>query len=239
MRGGGGNNNTICLLKRFIITQSIWPVAYYSQLGTYSQTNTHTKSLLMHMYFNTLYPQNPNSLYSQHVCFPPKLKLNSLSTCPRMPPPPSRGKSHGMVTSEHALTTPTQTHITGGKLVWRYAIPSTTMLLPETERRTKLTGHPQGPEQPNPKPQKSSMVYYLCCGSRFCIVSGKKFKIQNNCIVPYAYMYIGFFYNKVNNSKNTDNIHIYTYTCTYLRWNVTGKFYNNLSIHSSTSSLQS
>ena len=27
-----------------------------------------------------------------------------------------------------------------------------------------------------------------------------KFKIQNNFIAPYTYMYIVFFYNKVNNS---------------------------------------
>ena len=70
----GADNNTICLLKRFINQHSVWPVAYYSQLEAYSQSNTRTKSLLMYTYFNTLYPQTLISLYSQHVCFPQKLK---------------------------------------------------------------------------------------------------------------------------------------------------------------------
>ena len=38
----GTDNNTVCLLKRFIIQHSVWPVAFYSQLGAYFQTNTHT-----------------------------------------------------------------------------------------------------------------------------------------------------------------------------------------------------
>ena len=70
---GDGGINTICLLKLVINQHSVWPVAYYSQLRAYSQANTDTKSLLMYTYFNTLYPQNLSSLYSQHVCCPQKL----------------------------------------------------------------------------------------------------------------------------------------------------------------------
>ena len=31
-------------------TQSVWPVVFYSQLGAYSQTNTHTNFLLIYTY---------------------------------------------------------------------------------------------------------------------------------------------------------------------------------------------
>ena len=37
-------------------------------------------------------------------------------------------------------------------------------------------------------------------------------QIQNNFIVPYTYMYIGFFfYNKVNKLLKTQTIYIYIY----------------------------
>ena len=67
------------------------------------------------------------------------------------PHAPNRGKP--LATSEHGLT---QTDITGGNLVRLYTIrlytiPSSIIVLPETKRRTKLTGHPQGPEQRIPK----------------------------------------------------------------------------------------
>ena len=65
------------------------------------------------------------------------------------PHAPNRGKP--LATSRHGLTTPAQTDITGGNLVRLYTIPSSIIVLPETKRRKKLTGHPQGPEQRIPK----------------------------------------------------------------------------------------
>ena len=63
--------------------------------------------------------------------------------------PQRQTAANPMVTSEHALTTSAQTDITGGKPVLRYTIPSSTIVLLETECPSKPTGHPKGPEHPN------------------------------------------------------------------------------------------
>ena len=57
-----------------------------------------------------------------------------------------------MVTHEHVITGPAQIDITGGNRVRRYTMPSSTIVLPETERGTNPTGDPKGLEYPDPKP---------------------------------------------------------------------------------------
>ena len=61
---------------------------------------------------------------------------------------PNRGKP--LSYSRSRPNDPTQTDITGGKPVRHYTIPSSTIVIQETERRTNPTGHPKGPEQPKP-----------------------------------------------------------------------------------------
>ena len=70
------------LRKLLLVKCSGFPSGLLFQTrGLFPGKHTHTKSLLMYNYFNTLYPQNLISLYSQHACFPQNLKPNSPSTC--------------------------------------------------------------------------------------------------------------------------------------------------------------
>ena len=77
------------------------------------------------------------------------LKAPPVYMCTQALPVPNHGKTHG--NERGSPTTPAQTDITGDKLVRRYTIPSSTIVLPEnkvpykTHRTSARAGttHPQ------------------------------------------------------------------------------------------------
>ena len=143
------NNTNLCFIT--ILFTTICPAG--GQLGAYSQTLSLEITFYVHFSQHTLYTKL-NFLVliiHEHVCSPQKLKTNSrahVRTYPQPPPPPNCGKCPSC--SRARLDNPGPTDITRGKPVWRYTIPSSTIVLPENRAPDKPTGHLKGLEQPDP-----------------------------------------------------------------------------------------
>ena len=130
-----------------------WPILFPTRdLFPDTHTRNHTLCTLFttHFIHQNLSPcaHNPRTrLLSTKALnqFPEHMSAHVLT-----PPPPTAGNT--IVTHEHVLTTPPRQTSQEGTRSGTTLSPPALWCYQKTECRTKSTGHPKGPEQPDPKP---------------------------------------------------------------------------------------